>query len=264
MDNSIICVDEQKLYINKDFFNIFKKNNLLKFSYIFNLEETEIAKKFLDYRYTLKLNLTDTNNTPQTFFIKKYFDSKKQNACKEATREWKAMWTFMKNDIPAPIPVALGLDKDKAFILSKGIKYTYKLDEWSHIYLRKSSIDEHIKRNVIKQIAKIVGKMHRLHLFHQDLYLCHFLCNSKKETLSISLIDLQRVKIKPKFELKWKIKDLAQLFFSAKKFITNKDIEYFWTNYSKISNTNIPKRFIFYLIYLKAKQIERHTQKHNL
>jgi len=263
MDNSIVSIDKQRLYINNNFFNILEKNNLLRFNNIFNLEETEIAKKFLDYRYTLKLNLKDINNNPQIFFIKKYFDFKNQKACKEATREWKAMWIFLKNDIPAPIPVALGLDKDKAFILSKGISHTHKLNEWSRIYLN-NTIDEQVKQNVINQIAKIVGKMHKLHLFHQDLYLCHFLCNSKKETLPISLIDLQRVKIKPKFELKWKIKDLAQLFFSAKKFITNKDIEYFWTNYSRISNTNIPKRFIFYLIYIKAKQIERHTQKHNL
>ncbi len=259
MNQQIISLDRQKLYINNQFLDILKQKDLLTFNSIFNIKDVNIAKKYLNYRYTIKVNII-INNITYSFFLKKYLNFRHIKASTEASQEWYAMWDFLNNNIPAPIPVALGVDKDKAFVMSKAVNYTSKLSDW----IAKNKTIKTIKKGIIKDIANIVGKMHQLKLYHQDLYLCHFLCSSEKKAIPLTIIDLQRVKKDPLFKLKWQIKDLAQLFFSSKNFLTKEDIEYFWTNYKNISKTRIPKHLIFLIVYLKSLQIERHTKKHNL
>jgi heptose I phosphotransferase len=64
--------------------------------------------------------------------------------------------------------------------------------------------------------------MHDLGMNHRDYYLCHFLLdksfaihNEITDDTSLFLIDLHRAQLRKTVPTRWKIKDLAGLYFSA-------------------------------------------------
>ncbi|MBN2561841.1 MAG: hypothetical protein JXQ75_13020 [Phycisphaerae bacterium] len=72
------------------------------------------------------------------------------------------------------------------------------------------------RREIIRQLALLARHLHRNHLFHRDLYLCHvFLTHRADGGIVLRLIDLARMIEKPAREHRWKLKDLAALDYSA-------------------------------------------------
>ena len=67
------------------------------------------------------------------------------------------------------------------------------------------------------RIADLARHLHRAHLHHRDLYLCHFLLKPGDLTHPVHLIDAGRVASMPPppFHLRWLSKDLAQLLYSV-------------------------------------------------
>jgi heptose I phosphotransferase len=82
--------------------------------------------------------------------------------------------------------------------------------------------------------------MHDLGMNHRDYYLCHFLLdkgfavhNEITDETSLFLIDLHRAQIRKSVPTRWKIKDLAGLYFSAIDVpLTQKDLFRFIRSYS--------------------------------
>jgi heptose I phosphotransferase len=72
------------------------------------------------------------------------------------------------------------------------------------------------RREIIRQLALLVGHLHRNGLFHRDLYLCHvFLTRNADGRIVLRLIDLARMLENPRRWRRWRIKDLAGLDHSA-------------------------------------------------
>jgi heptose I phosphotransferase len=69
---------------------------------------------------------------------------------------------------------------------------------------------------LIRDVAAVASKFHKLGYNHRDLYCCHFFI---KETapgqFKVNLIDLQRVEHRHSLRWRWLVKDLAQLSYSA-------------------------------------------------
>ena len=62
--------------------------------------------------------------------------------------------------------------------------------------------------------------------------------------------------------VRWKIKDLAQLYFSARKFVSNTDILFFWRVYTNITDhTAYRNPKLIEAILKKAARIKRHDDK---
>ncbi len=77
----------------------------------------------------------------------------------------------------------------------------------------KNPLPLQMRRQLIRQLAHIIGTMHRNGINHRDCYLCHFLWQEKTRTLFV--IDLHRAQLRKQVPRRYLIKDLAGLFFSA-------------------------------------------------
>ena len=71
---------------------------------------------------------------------------------------------------------------------------------------------------LVRHVAQIARQMHSLGVQHRDFYLCHFhlLLDSLRDGKPRSyLIDLHRARVRLNMPRRWRIKDLAALYFSA-------------------------------------------------
>jgi len=78
------------------------------------------------------------------------------------------------------------------------------------------------KRALLRKIAEIARTLHRSGINHRDFYLCHFLLDISEgaaEQLQdpprLYLIDLHRAQQRPAAPLRWRVKDIGGLYFSA-------------------------------------------------
>jgi heptose I phosphotransferase len=71
---------------------------------------------------------------------------------------------------------------------------------------------------LIEATADLAAKLHASGLHHRDLYLCHFFVKAGGDDLEMRLIDAARVRQLPwLFRQRWIVKDLAQLWYSARQ-----------------------------------------------
>ena len=96
------------------------------------------------------------------------------------------------------------------------------------------------KKALIGQIARIAKKLHNNGLNHRDFYLCHLLLdttgqvdNCKKNIPKLFLIDLHRAQQRSRVPLRWRIKDIGGMYFSAMDIgLTQSDLFRFMSLYT--------------------------------
>ena len=67
-------------------------------------------------------------------------------------------------------------------------------------------------------LADIARRMHEAGINHRDFYLCHFHLDEQslqRASLRCHVIDLHRARLRGKIPRRWRVKDLAGLYFSA-------------------------------------------------
>lgn len=140
-----------------------------------------------------------------------------------AENEWRALRKLQALGIATMKFVAYGSSgwnpaTRKSFIVTLELEHTTSLEDVC-INWKEDKPTYTIKRELIKEVARIGRVLHANGICHRDFYLCHFLLHStdlgqdKKPKLSV--IDLHRALIKENLALRWKIKDVAGLYFSA-------------------------------------------------
>lgn len=93
-----------------------------------------------------------------------------------------------------------------------------------------------VRMRLIARLANSARRMHEGGINHRDFYLCHF--HLDPATLAARsprcyLIDLHRAQIRRRTPLRWRIKDLAGLYFSAMDCgLTQRDLLRFLRHYS--------------------------------
>ena len=87
-----------------------------------------------------------------------------------------------------------------------------------------------MKKELINALADLVRKFHETGYFHRDLYFAHIFLGENGE---FYLIDLQRT-FKPKFSaFRYRVKDIAQLYYSAPgKYFSRADRLRFYLRYT--------------------------------
>lgn len=95
-----------------------------------------------------------------------------------------------------------------------------------------------IKHQLIRRVAEMTRKLHQHGVNHRDLYICHFLLQQPwqggNEDLHLHLIDLHRVQIRHKTPLRWRVKDVGALYFSAMQAgLSQRDLLRFVRDYSQ-------------------------------
>jgi len=98
--------------------------------------------------------------------------------------------------------------------------------------------DVPLKQVLIDKVADIARTLHDNGVNHRDLYICHFLLDSEMrvaptaEDVRLYLIDLHRVQIRRKTPHRWRVKDVAAIYFSAMDIgLTRRDLLRFVRRY---------------------------------
>ncbi len=90
---------------------------------------------------------------------------------------------------------------------------------------------------LVRKLADSARRMHGAGINHRDFYLCHFHLDESSlagPALRCHLIDLHRAQLRPAVPLRWRIKDLSGLYFSAMDCgLARRDLLRFISHYSE-------------------------------
>lgn len=147
-----------------------------------------------------------------------------------AIHEWKALKAIEKLGIPAPKTAAAAKFADgRSCILTLGIRNYSRASD----ILSDPATPQRRRERIIGRIAEIAGRLHSASIAHQDLYLLHFFVTEWDDD-KVHLIDLQRALLsKGAIPDRWLSKDLAQLLFSSRGLVSEREMSLFKTEYAR-------------------------------
>ena len=119
----------------------------------------------------------------------------------------------------------------ESFVITEALENTVSLEDYCRDWkLHPPPLKQ--KWSLIKQIAYIAKTMHDSGVNHRDFYLCHFLLDKNNSHLYV--IDWHRAQCRKEVPTRWKIKDIAGLYFSAMDAgLTQRDLWRFVRLYDK-------------------------------
>jgi heptose I phosphotransferase len=255
-----------KWLVNEEYSELLEINNILSPEDLWNLKG-ESVKNFLKERGTERAFLDLKDGQKIETYVKRYLPLPLKEYFKAAIsskplfkigaiHEWEAIIAFHNESIPTMIPIAAGMLPD-----GRSVNITLGITDYtraSDIFNAGPSRNERI--SLISKIAELAGRMHAAGFAHQDFYLVHlFVTDVDKKVLPI---DLQRLIMGKQFSARWQIKDLAQLLYSAKPYVSKTDILRFWKKYTSIAGGNLYKNKSFInRVISKAQRIKNRSDR---
>jgi len=182
-----------------------------------------------------------------------------------AMNEWHGVHRLTDLEIDTMTVVGYGLRgrnpaQRLSFIITEALPTSVSLEDhtqsWKGGY-KKTKEDIRFKHRVIKEIAET------------DYYLCHFLMDLPEgdlDKIRLYLIDLHRMQLRRKTPLRWKVKDIAGLYFSSMDIgLTQRDLFRFMRAYRGLSLRETLKEAPFWLSVTKrAKALYRSEKSSKL
>ena len=133
----------------------------------------------------------------------------------------------------------------KSFLITEEITNTQSLEDICK-HWPSNPPSESLKLSLIKKVANIAKTLHDNGMNHRDFYICHFLLDNS-DASKLYLIDLHRLQQRPTLPLRWRVKDIGGLYFSAMDIgLTRRDFLRFirhYTGQSLRQNFSQNKRF---------------------
>jgi heptose I phosphotransferase len=191
-----------------------------------------------------------------------------------AKNEWQAIQLLKANQIDTMSIAAYGKmgwnpARQCSFIVTDALTDTMSLEHLAEQWAARPPSYKS-KRTLIKKLALITKKMHDLGMNHRDYYLCHFLLdksfaihNEITDDTSLFLIDLHRAQLRKTVPTRWKIKDLAGLYFSAMDVpLSERDLYLFIFYYSggKLKSSLSLNKSFWHQVSIRANKL---AQKHH-
>jgi len=153
-----------------------------------------------------------------------------------ATNEWLAIKKLEELGVETMTLVGYGEQgttpaNRQSFIITEDLEQTESLEDFCRDW-KDHPPSCRLKRALIKKLAEISRQLHENGINHRDYYLCHFLMdisigreNLDPDDLTLSLIDLHRVQFRSSLPQRWRLKDLAGLYFSSMEIgLTQRDL----------------------------------------
>lgn len=144
-----------------------------------------------------------------------------------AKNEWRAIQKLHELGIDTMVLCGYGATgcnpaKKNSFLITEALEECESLETLS-LQWQKEGLPFQAKQALIETLAQISKKMHQAGINHRDYYLCHFLMPRQqqlslyvsKAPIKLFLIDLHRAQIRGSTPKRWRIKDLAGLYFST-------------------------------------------------
>ncbi len=105
-----------------------------------------------------------------------------------------------------------------SFIITDAIEPSISLEDLA-IAWRETPPSLSQKRALLQLVCAMTRAMHERGVNHRDFYICHFLLRNpdfnEQEPPQLALIDLHRALIHQRLPYRWRLKDLASLYYSA-------------------------------------------------
>ena len=106
----------------------------------------------------------------------------------------------------------------RSFVITRELEDTVSLEDYCMDWAVRPP-DPAAKWALIRRVAEMTARMHDHGMNHRDLYICHFLLQRPwarpQDPLHLYLIDLHRVQMRSAIPRRWRVKDLAALYFST-------------------------------------------------
>lgn len=167
-----------------------------------------------------------------------------------ARNEWRALTRLRELGIQVPVVAAYGRrgllpQTTESFIVTEDVGTQENLEDLTrHWPVKPPPIAQ--KRTLVLEAAAISRTMHAHGMCHRDFYICHFMVTGQSGK-RLTLIDLHRALVKKQLGLRWIIKDLGSLYFSAMGIgLTRRDLLRFMRAYDGDLETALGKQAGFW------------------
>ena len=132
--------------------------------------------------------------------------------------EWRALNRLHDLGIRVPVVAAYGKrgllpQTTESFIVTEDVGTQMNLEDLTRDWPRQPPRFAD-KLALIREVAGISRRMHGNGICHRDFYICHFLVTGETQR-QMTLIDLHRALVKNRLGMRWIIKDVGSLYFSA-------------------------------------------------
>lgn len=142
-----------------------------------------------------------------------------------AENEWRAISKLKSLGLATMTSVAYGSRgwnpaRRRSLIVTEDLSDTISLEDYCKEW-KKNPPDFALKLKLLSKLANISRKLHQGGVCHRDYYLCHFLMPKNcldagsEQKFELFIIDLHRALIKSPLGIRWIIKDVSGLFYSA-------------------------------------------------
>lgn len=161
-----------------------------------------------------------------------------------AANEWRAIRRLEELHVDTMTLVGYGERganpaRRQSFIITEELTPTESLEDFCRNWANEPP-PVALKRALVKKLAHISKQLHDHGVNHRDYYLCHFLLDLsmgrehlRADNLTLYLIDLHRVQFRRRLPQRWRLKDLAALYFSSMEIgLTQRDLYRFIQTYT--------------------------------
>lgn len=144
----------------------------------------------------------------------------------DAGNEWRALGELAAAGVPTMKRVAFGCKGwnpayRRSFLITEALENTISLEDLCRGGHRHPP-SLAFKRALIAEVARIARHLHACGMNHRDFYLCHLLLQRDSagripdaEAPRLYLIDLHRVRRRQRLPRRWRVKDIAGIYFSS-------------------------------------------------
>ncbi len=160
-----------------------------------------------------------------------------------ASNEWRALARLRELGVQTMRAVAFGLRgrnpaRQHSFIITEELDATESLEDYCRDWPERPP-PVALKRALIDRVAWMSRQMHENGINHRDFYICHFLLDVRggrdavaPESFHLHLIDLHRAQMRAQTPVRWVVKDVGGLYFSAMDIgLTRRDLYRFMRGY---------------------------------
>ncbi len=263
------------IFINEIFVKVLENNDLSSLDKVMLYNEGEVFRKN-SVRCVRKIELENDDGKKHIFHLKTHKINFPEilksfsllSDLEDGQNEWNNILLLKSLDIKTMVPVAFGEVKRyglpyKSFTITEHLYNEVRLEEYISTNFKNNMTKEKIllKRQITEALADVALKFHASGCNHNDFYLGHFFI--KFSPLELSLIDLQRVHRRKKIRSRDRVKDIAQLYFSATQIdgVTKTDCFRFLKLYLDVDTFRDVDRDFIRKIIRKNAMITRHTKK---
>jgi len=266
----------KSLFVDADSEQLFRKLGLTSIEAVFSFNAGKnLSKKNLaNFRSRLEFQ---TTSPPATLFLKRYDKPPAlvqiENWLSHRSRrsfglaEFASASQLSAAGVNTPKTVAYGEQmgvffEKRSFIITERIPNAESLERKLPGFFTGPATAEKLKlrRNFIARLADFIREFHQTHYRHRDLYFSHIFYDDSGK---FYLIDLARA-FKPLiWRERFRIKDIAQLYYSAPgRYFSGTDRLRFYLGYAQTDKlTGRDKSFIRKVVS-KAQQMARRNARH--